>query len=143
VSLDFNKSYLNEPVMQHIREFQPDIVVSMLGTNDAYLRAATPQLYSDYKRLIEVFQAFSSSPKIFIAMPPPVYNNSIGLNSTVLDDEVVPLITQTAYELHLPLIDAHTPLLSHPEDFLDGVHQNGQGTKIIATHIFNGISKAS
>jgi lysophospholipase L1-like esterase len=54
VLLSSGKSYINQSVMQRAKEYQPDIVVIMLGTNDA-----VPAYYqhiekfvNDYKTLI-------------------------------------------------------------------------------------------
>jgi len=72
-------------------------------------------------------------------VPPPVFNNTMGRNATILDD-VILLIKQTANDLDLPLIEVYTPLVNHPEDFRNGVHPNIQGAKIMAAQIFNAIT---
>jgi alpha-L-fucosidase 2 len=141
VSLEFEKPYLNQTEVQNARKFEPNIVVIMLGTNDAYLSQQERRNFiSDYKTLIGVFQAFSSKPKLFVVVPPPVFSNNMGLNDTILERMVIPLIKQTANDLDLPLIDAHTPLVNHPEDFHDGVHPNSLGSEIIAYQIFMAIT---
>jgi lysophospholipase L1-like esterase len=141
VSLQFDKPYLNQTQIQDARKFEPKIVVIMLGTNDAYLSQQERRNFvSDYKTLVGVFQAFQSKPKIFIVVPPPVFSNNVGLNGTVLEEKVIPLIKQTASDLNLPLIDVHTPLLNHPEDFQDGIHPNLWGSEIIAYQIFMAIT---
>jgi lysophospholipase L1-like esterase len=141
VSLQFDKPYLYQPEFQDALSFEPNIVVVMLGTNDAYLSGQQRSNFTnDYKALIAPFQTLSSDPKIFIVIPPPVFNNTLGLPSAVLDNDVIPLVKQTANDLGLRLIDVHTPLLNHPEDFQDGVHPNSQGAKIVATQIFSAIA---
>lgn len=141
VSLQFDKPYLNQTQVQDARKFEPNIVVIMLGTNDAYLSQQERRNFvSDYKTLVGVFQAFQFKPKIFILVPPPVFSNNIGLNGTILEKTVIPLIKQTANDLNLQLIDAHTPLLNHPEDFQDGIHPNLLGSEIIAYQIFKAIT---
>ncbi len=143
VSLQFRKPYLNQGACQNARNLEPDIVVMMLGTNDAYL---SPQQRSnfanDYETLIASFQALPSQPKIFIVVPPPVFDNNMGLNATVLVNDVLPLVNQTANDLGLPLIDMYTPFVNHPEGFLDGVHPNSQGAEIMATQVFSAIAGA-
>jgi acyl-CoA thioesterase-1 len=64
----------------------------------------------------------------------------MGLHASILDDNVIPLIKQTANDLDLPLIDVYTPLVNYPEAFKDGVHPNSQGAKIMATQIFDAIT---
>jgi alpha-L-fucosidase 2 len=141
VSLDFDKPYLNQTANIDAQKFLPNIVVLMLGTNDAFLSSGQRSNFtSDYKTLITQFQALKSNPKIFLVVPPPVFNNTIGLPPTVLGNEVIPLVRQTANELVLPLIDGYTPLVNHPEYFKDGVHLNSQGSEIMATQVFNAIT---
>lgn len=141
VSLQFEKPYLNQTTAQAAQKFEPNIVVIMLGTNDAYLNQQQRSNFtSDYKTLISSFQALSSKPKIFIVIPPPVYDNEFELHGTVIENDVIPLIRQTASNMNLSIIDAHTALLNHPEYFQDGVHPNTQGSKVIATQIFNAIT---
>lgn len=144
VSLQFRKPYLKQSECQDAINFEPDIVVIMLGTNDAYL---SPQQRSnftdDYKELVASFQGLPSEPEIFIVAPPPVFDNDMGLNATVLVNDVTPLVNQTANDLCLPLIDMYTPFVDHPEAFLDGVHPNDQGAEIVATEVFSAITDAT
>ena len=143
MSLQFDKPYLNQPEVQTARKYEPNVVVILLGTNDAYLsQQERSNFTNDYKTLVGIFQAFPSKPKIFIANPLPVFNNTLGLNATVLEKNVIPLIRQTANDLNLPLIDLHTPLIDHAEDFQDGIHPNSQGSRIIAILIFDAITQA-
>ena len=141
VSLTFNKPYLNQSAFHDALNFEPDIVVILLGTNDGYLSEGQRSNFtSDYKTLVAPFQALSTEPKIYMVVPPPVFNNTMGLPAVVVENNVIPLVNQTANDLNLPLIDIHTPLVNHPEDFSDGVHPNSQGSKITAEIIFNAIS---
>jgi lysophospholipase L1-like esterase len=141
VSLKFNKPYMNQSAFQDAQRFNPDIIVIMLGTNDAYLsQEQRSNFVDDYKALIASFQSLSSSPEIYIVVPPPVFNNTMGLPATVLDNEVIPLVSQTATDLNLPTIDVHTPLLDNPEDFQDGVHPNIGGSQVIASEIYSALT---
>jgi acyl-CoA thioesterase I len=142
VSLDFEKPYLNQSTAKLAHWFNPDIVVMMLGTNDAYLSSQQRSNFiSDYTTLINSFQTLSSKPKIYILIPPPVFENNLELNGTIVENEILPLVKQTANSLGLPLIDVHTVLLNHPENFKDGVHPNSEGAKIIAIQVYNTITK--
>ncbi|MCW4009059.1 MAG: GDSL-type esterase/lipase family protein [Candidatus Bathyarchaeota archaeon] len=140
VSLDFNKPYMNQPLYQEALRFNPNIVVIMLGTNDAYLsEQQRSNFINDYKVLIASFQSLSAQPEIYIVIPPPAFNNTMGLPPTILDDEVIPLVNQTAAELGLPTIDIYTPLLGNPQAFKDGVHPNTEGSQVVASEIYKAI----
>jgi lysophospholipase L1-like esterase len=124
-------------------EFQPTTVVLMLGTNDA--RTDTYELIesfvSNYKQIIEGIQTSKDSSKaqIYLVKPPPVFENDLNISSTDLANGIIPKIEQVAQELNLPIIDLYTPLLNHPEYYLDGVHLNSEGAQYIANTIYEAI----
>ena len=64
-------------------------------------------------------------------------------NGTSYAEGVVPRIHQVAIDMGLPLIDAYTPLINHPEYFPDGVHPNMEGAQIIANIIYKAIKSNS
>jgi lysophospholipase L1-like esterase len=142
VSLNFNKPYMKQQAFQDTLSFEPDIVVIMLGTNDAYLSEDQRSNFtSDYETLVNSIIADpSSDPQIYLCLPPPVFNNTMGLNDTILENEVIPLINQTAIDLNLPLIDVHSPLVNCSDAFQDGVHPNDQGADIVANQIYDAIA---
>ena len=141
VSLGSENSYMNQTEFRIAKEFMPNIVVILLGTNDAYpsRQQYLNSFINDYKELIGEFQGLSTKPKIWIVLPPPIFIDDLGPDSTILVKEIIPLIKQTANELGLPIIDVYSPLVNHSEYFWDGVHPNSQGAKIIATEIYDAI----
>ena len=82
VSLDSGKPYMKEHAFQHAKAFQPNIVIIMLGANDASPNnfIGNESFVEDYVKLVREFQALSSKPKIYIVKPPPVFGNGTGLN---------------------------------------------------------------
>jgi acyl-CoA thioesterase I len=141
VSLSSVEPYLLENISKAAQVFQPNIVIILLGTNDARqdVYPYIDTFVSDYKLLISKFQALESNPKIYLALPPPIFNNTIGISTSHLADEVIPRIRQVANETGLPLIDIYTPMLNHPEYFVDGVHPNDDGARVIAETVYRGI----
>ena len=142
VSLESEKPYMNQTVFSDAKGFLPNIVIITLGTNDAKLayQQYLDNFTDDYKKLITEFQSLSSKPKIWIVVPPPIFNDGFGPNGTLLVQDIIPLIKQVANETGLPLIDFYSDIVSHPEYFSDGVHPNIQGSKIIATKIYQAIT---
>jgi acyl-CoA thioesterase I len=140
-SLESDKPYMNQIEFQEAKQFKPDIVIIMLGTNDAYPSRLQNlnNFTNDYEKLAASFQALSPKPKIFLVIPPPVFSADLGPNNTILLDAVIPRITQAATELGLPTVDVYTPLMNHTDYFWDGVHPNSNGSKIIATQIYTAI----
>ncbi len=141
VSLSSVEPYLLENISKAAQAFQPNIVIILLGTNDARqdVYPYIDTFVDDYKELISKFQALESNPKIYLVIPPPVFNNTIGISKSDLADGVIPRIRQVANETGLPLIDTYTPMLNHPDYFIDGVHPNDDGARVIGEIIFKEI----
>ncbi len=142
VSLESEKPYKNQPEFGEAKDSLPNIVIIMLGTNDAPL-APTGHILNftaDYKELIGEFKALATNPKIWMVKPPPIFSNGTGLSPSFFVQEVIPRIEQVANETGIPLIDVYSPLVNHPEYFSDGVHPNGEGSEIVATLIFKAIT---
>ena len=138
VSINMGNPYMNSSAFSLAKEFQPTIVIIMLGTNDANIDLNEPAsaFISDYVKLITAFQSLPSNPQIWIVQPPPIFGNTLPLKNSILVDTILPSIQTVANQTGVHLIDANTPLLDHPDYFTDGVHPNGQGAQIIADSIY-------
>lgn len=141
VSTASEKPYMNESAFHLAQSFQPDIVIVMLGTNDAGLNQTKESFIQDYTTLIGAFQALSTKPVIFIVKPPPIVN-STALSNNRLAGTINPAIAEVAAQTGATLIDAYTPMLNYPSDYTDGVHPNADGAKIIADTIYNSLARA-
>jgi Lysophospholipase L1 and related esterases len=133
--------YLHLPAIEVAKQFQPDIVVIMLGTNDAYtyLTENSTEFISDYLTIIGEFESLAKKPVIYLVAPIPIYSNSVSLSDEILVQRVIPNIEQVAAQTGLQVIDAHTPLQNHPELYLDGIHPTADGAKVLADVIYAGI----
>jgi lysophospholipase L1-like esterase len=145
VDFDTSKPYLFQPEFRNATTFEPTTVIIMLGTNDA--RTDNYQqinsFVADYERIILRIEELTSKPQIFLVEPPPIFNNTLSLNSTDLVDGVLPRIQQVASAMDLPLINVYTPLVNHPEYFPDGVHPDSEGAQVIADIIYSAITSNS
>jgi lysophospholipase L1-like esterase len=130
-------SYIRQVAFGVSMQFKPDIVVIM-GTNDAYTTFSenNSDFIADYVTLIDQFQSLLTKPKVYIVEPPPLYNNPVFLSNDILTQQVIPNIVQVASQTHTKLIDAHTPLVNHPELFVDGIHHSADGAQVIADTIY-------
>jgi acyl-CoA thioesterase I len=138
VSNNSEKPYTNQSAFLLAQNYQPNIVIIMLGTNDACegVNETTTSFAADYKALIAAFQALPTKPAIYIVEPPPIYN-STGLSNTLLNNRVLPGIQTVAAQTGATLIDANTPLQNKADLFPDGVHPDADGAKIIAEAIYD------
>ena len=98
-SLESDKPYMNQTDFQSAKHFLPNIVVIMLGTNDAYpsRQQSLNNFSATTKNSSRSFQTLSTKPKIFLVLPPPIFNVDLGPNNTFLVNDVIPKIKQAAY----------------------------------------------
>ena len=126
--------YWKENAYTAAKNFAPNMVIIMLGTNDT-----KPQNWkffnefaADYKDLIESFKNLPSKPKIFICLPCPVFGaGGYGITSGNLEQET-PVLNQIAQDEGAKIIDMHAPLADKPQLEPDRVHPNADGDAIMA-----------
>jgi len=133
--------YMNQSEFEEALEFQPEIVVIMLGTNDDHSWAIpyNESFEYDYTALITSFQQLDNSPRIWLVKPPPIFNNSLGLSNTYFSENIIPQIQDVANKLNLTTIDVYSAFGNHADYFADGVHPNSQGAELIANEVYNAI----
>lgn len=135
-----NFPYWEHPNFQKSTDFQPDMVLIMLGTNDSKPQnwTDTSTFTKDYKRLIEHYQSLESKPQIFLMTPATVFPQHLRPEDNYqIQASTVNLIAETvrklAEEENLPLIDINQTTRSHPEYFSgDGIHPDAVGANLIA-----------
>jgi acyl-CoA thioesterase I len=139
VSLNSWKPYMKQPEFQSAEDFQPDIVVIMLGTNDDLmgLHQYNESFENDYAKLVTSFQQLENNPDILIAKTPPIFSNRSDLSPTYLTDTIIPKTEDLAIKMDLPIIDLYSPFGNNSDYFEDGVHPNSQGAAIIANEVYN------
>jgi len=138
----FNSSepyYFNHE-FKNAKFFGPTTVIIMLGTNDAHsdVYSSINDFVPNYERMIRSIQAISTKPQIFLVEPPPIFNNTLGVNIDSYVQGVIPRIQEVSNQTGLPLINVYTPL-NNPDYFTDGLHPNSDGAKIIANTIYDAI----
>ncbi len=135
VSKTTSKPYVTQSAYQESKDFQPDVVIIMLGTNDAHTYQNGEGFAEDYADLVSEYQLLDNEPTILLVKPPPIYPNSLELSDENLENNVVPSIEQVAQDLNLSTVDVNSALQNHPEYFDDGVHPNNDGALAIASEI--------
>jgi lysophospholipase L1-like esterase len=125
--------------------FAPDIVIIMLGTNDAFpanWSSAKSHFVADYEELLGTYTSLASKPKPYIIVPTPIGASPFGHDGNLLATEVVPLVKQVAMEKMVPSIDAFTLFggamfdASLYSSASDQVHPNAKGQQMIADEVY-------
>ena len=156
---DDNMSYWNTAKFKAALEFNPEIVVIELGTNDSkfftnnciengqptynynYGQYEKEQLYKDYEALLDTFMHLPASPKVYATLQPYSNNCGWGIMDTAIVNQINPIIQEVATRKDVEIIDLHSQF-NTPEWFLaDSVHPNATGAKELARIIKEGILK--
>ena len=129
------------------RRDDADIVVIMLGTNDAKVEswsAHRDEFAADYRAVIASFKNLRSHPKVWVSLSPPVFKAEGGGGFSAKNVEEMVGITRTiATELACPIIDVHAAAMGQGDKFGDGVHPNDAGKLLIATTVKDAITASA
>ncbi len=132
-----DRPYWNQRAYKRALEFNPDVVVIKLGTNDTKPMnwKYKDEYVGDYIDLIEQFRKLKANPKIWICYPVPAYPERWGISDKVITEEIMPLIDEIADKTGVPIIDLHKALSDKAEMFPDLIHPNAEGAKLMAEAI--------
>lgn len=120
----------------NIFKFRPDIITIKLGTNDSKPQNWDKEVYlRSYQAMIDTFMTLTPTPKIYLCLPVPVYEDKWGINDSVMNAGIIPVILEIAKSNGLPVIDLSKALQGYPECFPDGIHPEEKGMEIIAKKI--------
>jgi len=154
-----NMSYWNTDKFKAALEFNPEIVVIELGTNDSkfftnnciengqpqynynYGQYEKEQLYKDYEALLDTFMHLATGPRVIATLQPYSNNCGWGIMDTAIVNQINPIIEEVATRKGVEIIDLHSQF-NTPAWFLpDSVHPNATGAKELARIIKEGILK--
>ncbi len=130
--------YWNEAAFKQAQEFEPNVVVIMLGTNDTkpHNWAHKDEFEKDYRDLVNTFQDLKSKPRIFLcrAVPVPGAGN-YGINEAGIQEQIL-IVDRLAHELKTGVIDMHAALADKAALLPDRVHPNTEGAGEMAKAAF-------
>jgi lysophospholipase L1-like esterase len=128
---------------QNALNFNPDVVVIMLGTNDSKMKNWIHQdeFVTDYKDLIAKFQDLPGKPHIFIAYPVAAGPNArMGISDGPVKDEQA-LIDRVVADTGVTLIDLYKPTVGKWELYNgDQVHPINTGATVIAQTVYKALT---
>ncbi len=120
-------SLWREPVFTNALAWLPEAVILCLGANDSF-----PPIWAkhgsafeaDLKAMVEQFKALPSHPRIWLALPTPMFLGEPGkVQLAILADGVQPAIRRVAAVTGAGVIDWYTPLRDRRDAFMpDKVH---------------------
>jgi lysophospholipase L1-like esterase len=137
-----DRPFWKRPQWKGTLDFNPNIVVIKLGTNDTKPQnwKFKDQFAADYKDMIDQLSKLPAKPKIFICKPVPAFSSRWGINQKIIRDELIPITVQIAKDKKLPVIDLYKALSGKKEMFPDTIHPNAAGAGVMAAVISEAIT---
>ena len=140
---DADTPYVTKKAYRDSQEWNPDIVLLMLGSNDTKRRNWNPEIFRrDYSKLVESYRALPSSPRVILIAPirifQPLSIPVLGLYSDTMENGVRPAIHEIATEKGLELVDL-VDLFQDSRYLMDGVHPQTTGARMLAQAINSGV----
>jgi acyl-CoA thioesterase-1 len=133
--------YWNEAKYTEVKDWNPQIVIIMLGTNDTKPQnwKYANEFVGDYEAFVESFLQLPSHPKVWICYPVPIFKDNYGITESIMKDQVIPDVRQVAKKEKVPVIDLFKALDGHGEYFSDGVHPDKRGDALMADAVYKRI----
>jgi lysophospholipase L1-like esterase len=121
---------------------QPNIVLIMLGTNDAKSTNWNAAKYEEQlKKFVATYQNLKSKPTVYLMTPPALYSNT-AIDPEVVSAQVVPIVFRVAKETNVKLVNIYDVTKNHPELFPDAIHPSDAGYKVIARAVYKAVHKS-
>lgn len=135
--------------LKNVRYANPDILIVNLGINDTVKKVKNKSVfYKAYIKLIETIEKWPSKPQIWICAPSPILPNIPNISSErkkrlearkPILQKYIALIKKISNKYEVGFIDLNTPLTTHPNYFVDGVHLTKKGYAKIADIVYKTI----
>ena len=120
----------------------PEIVILMLGTNDSKPYNWSRERYeAQLDQRVKEIKHTPSVKRLILMCPPfacPAGDSDVvafDIQNETIRDEIVPIVKSCATENQVECIDLYALTEGHSEYFVDGVHPNSFGNRVIAGEI--------
>jgi lysophospholipase L1-like esterase len=147
VQKDGDHSYWGHRYFRLSTEFEPDLVLIMLGSNDSKDQnwRSADAFTRDYRALIVHYQSLPSKPRIVLMTPPSTFlvkgrSELPGHINAAVIEQIAGIVKNLGAALSLQVIDIHAATADHPELFPnDGIHPNAAGNTFIANRVYEAL----
>lgn len=147
VQKDGDQPYWETKVYTESHEYNADILIFMLGSNDSKPENWTDAetFKKDYLALLDTYITDDNSPKIYLGIPAKAFyedeNQTSELTSYDIQGDIVEeigeIIKEIAAERGYKYVDIYELTSQHPEWFAkDNIHPNSDGAKAIAEEFY-------
>ena len=137
-----DKPYRNEKIYAASLASEPEIVIIMLGTNDAKPGNWNAEGYgNDLRSFVSVYRDLASRPDVILIQPPITFGVLGEALNDAISGEMHEIIGKTGRENGCTVIDLNAITEGHREWFADGIHLNRLGTNVVAEAVFEAVRR--
>lgn len=124
----------NEQLFKDAIDFNPHIVIILLGTNDTKQQnwVYKDEFLHDYYSMIDTFKLGTNNQDIYVCYPLPSFSDAYDIRDSIIVNDVIPMITQIVDSVDVKLIDFNTPFLDKSNLMPDGIHPLIEGSDYMA-----------
>jgi lysophospholipase L1-like esterase len=143
VRADSYAGYVDTSAFRSSLVWEPDIVLLMLGSNDASPYDWDPEAFRrDYEQIVASYQGLPSAPRIILIAPPRIHRvmgeTFMGLSPEILEGGIRPAIRAVAAAAGFEFIDL-VDLFPDARYCFDGVHPKAAGAQMMAEAIIDSV----
>jgi lysophospholipase L1-like esterase len=131
----FANPYSSSPEYADSVQTEAELVLLMLGTNDAFWSPNRDVFEENFTALLQSYIDLPQAPRVIVVLPPHTFFEMMG---TIYDDTLEELVVKekaVAETLGLPVIDARSFNEGRPELFVDQIHFTVEGYALLAETI--------
>lgn len=135
---------VNEKIYKKSLDFNPNIVVILLGTNDSKKNNWNlDKFVNDYCEIVDSYLSLEAAPKVYALIPPPVFEVRgkvlYQIRKTVIEEEIISAVKRIAELKGIACINAYEVFNGKKELFVDGVHPNVTGSRLLAETVYDSL----
>lgn len=140
--------YVKQSAYQKALKSEPDIVIIMLGSNDARKANQAPAIAgsfeSEYTKLVQSFIDLPNHPKVYVATPIAAAKPNLSISESFLAEDIRPEVRDMANNLGVELIEFES-LLSGSQMktyyISDSMHPSKAGYDVMSTAFYEVLMK--
>lgn len=118
---------------------KPDIVFIDLGGNDSkgINRTLASEFEKDVRDMVNLFLTLSSHPRVILMTPAPSFvKDTTDIYDVSILRDIIPPTIRAAKAMGIDYLNIHPVLERRSDLFIDGIHPNALGSKMISEAMF-------
>ena len=142
--------YWTESVYDYTLKLHPDLIIVMLGTNDARPHSWNEESYKeDLIEMVDKFQKIASKPKVYVMIPPAMYQPFKEIKPAIVNTKLPRAVRDAHAQMNnVTLINSRDVLgglkLEHnswfcndckPMLYCDGCHPDDKGYELLGIYV--------